>query len=237
MAYKSEFSNRKEFLDMVIPTDEKGLTDLIAKQKPKIMKHLYFKFENKLNEDDREDIFQNASIAVWKAFKHKEDYLAHYPSTFENYFRGICNNQALNTIRNREMTVPNSTHIDENGKKVADRISKTMPISTLITEDSDGSVNLDKVSQLLEIVTSSCAGDIDLADIEAVVHEIIKSLPDYCNRIFHGMYWDDMDQKAIAEKYGFNNAATVKSTKTRCVKKFKEKMESLFPDVFKLFKK
>lgn len=222
---------------MILPIDEKGLTELLAKQQSKTMKHLTIKFESKLDEDDRKDIFHNACIAVWENFKYKDGYLAKKPGTFESYFQGICSNMAMNTIRNREMTVPNSRRVDENGRIVTDRVSKTVSINAMQREDADGVVDMDKVSLLMDTVTSSCDGDVDILDIETAVQKVIAELPDNCNRIFHGMYWDDIDQKAIAEKYGFSNANTVKATKTRCVKKFKDKLATLFPEVFKQFKK
>lgn len=222
---------------MILPTDEKELTELLAKQQSKTMKLLAIKFESKLDEDDRKDIFHNACIAVWENFKYKDGYLAQKPGTFEGYFQGICSNMAMNTIRNREMTVPNSRRVDENGRIVTDRVSKTVSINAMQREDADGVVDMDKVSLLMDTITSSCDGDVDILDIEAAVQKVIAELPDNCNRIFHGMYWDDIDQKAIAEKYGFSNANTVKSTKTRCVKKFKDKLATLFPEVFKQFKK
>lgn len=222
---------------MILPADEKGLAELLAKLQPKTMKHLAIKFESKLDEDDRKDIYQNACIAVWENFKYKDGYLAQKPGSLESYFQGMCSNMAMNTIRNREMTLPNSRRVDENGRVVTDRVSKTVPISTMQHEDAYGAVDMDRVSLLVDTVTSSCDGDADIMDIETAVQKVIAVLPDNCNRIFHGMYWDDIDQKAIAEKYGFSNANTVKATKTRCVKKFKDKLATLFPEVFKQFKK
>ena len=164
--------------------------------------------------------------------------LASKSGNFESYFFGICNNTAMNMIRKRQMTIPKSKHKDENGKIVVDKTAREVSMSSMIQENEDGSVNMDKLSYLMSAAIDGHEGEIELSKMEEAVKEIITQLPDNCNKIFHGIYWDNMENlTAVAEKYNFSNANSVKTTKSRCVKKFKDKLESLFPEVFKILKK
>ena len=144
----------------------------------------------------------------------------------------------MNMIRKRQMTILKSKHKDENGKIVVVKTAREVSMSSMIQENEDGSVNMDKLSYLMSAATDGHEGEIELSKMEEAVKEIITQLPDNCNKIFHGIYWDNMENlTAVAEKYNFSNANSVKTTKSRCVKKFKDKLESLFPEVFKILKK
>lgn len=227
---------------MNVPSNNTELINFLVKQRPKIMKALASKFEHTLNKEDIEDVFSESCKRVWEKLmpienNYLED-LASRSGNLESFFFGICNNTAMNMIRKRQMTVPKSKHKDENGKIVVDKTAREVSMDSMIQEDTDGSVNMDKLSYLMSAATNGHEGEIELSKMEEAVKEIITQLPDNCNKIFHGIYWDDMENlTAVAEKYHFSNANSVKTTKSRCVKKFKDKLESLFPEVFKILKK
>lgn len=227
---------------MDIPKNDTELIDLMIKQRPKVLKSLATKFEHNLNKEDIEDVFSESCKKVWENIMHKDrnylEDLASKSGNFESYFFGICNNTAMNMIRKRQMTIPKSKHKDENGKIVVDKTAREVSMSSMIQENEDGSVNMDKLSYLMSAATNGHEGEIELSKMEEAVKEIITQLPDNCNKIFHGIYWDNLENLTeVAQKYNFSNANSVKTTKSRCVKKFKDKLESLFPEVFNILKK
>ena len=61
----------------------------------------------------------------------------------------------------------------------------------------------------------------------AAVHKIVRNLPEPCDKISWGYYADELNMKDMADMYGYKNADTVKSLKSRCMSKFKEKYNQI----------
>ena len=57
MAYESEFSNRKKFLNMNVPSDNTELIKIAIELRPKVIKALASKFEHTLTKEDIDDGF------------------------------------------------------------------------------------------------------------------------------------------------------------------------------------
>ena len=57
MAYESEFSNRKKFLNMNVPSDNTELIKIAIELRPKVIKALASKVEHTLTKEDIDDGF------------------------------------------------------------------------------------------------------------------------------------------------------------------------------------
>ena len=84
-------------------------------------------------------------------------------------------------------------------------------------------------------------GEYDLAKLEAVLglgdglsqeqitmmREIVQDLPQPCEQILWLYYGDDLSMKEIADVIGFNGADSVKSRKSQCLSKLKERFTKI----------
>ena len=169
---------------MNVPSDNTELIKIAVELRPKVIKALASKFEHTLTKEDIDDVFYESCTRVWEKLMHVEnnylEKLASKSGNFESYFFGICNYTAMNMIRKRQMTIPKSKHKDENGKIVVDKTAREVSMSSMIQENEDGSVNMDKLSYLMSAATNGHEGEIELSKMEEAVKEIITQLPDNC---------------------------------------------------------
>ena len=59
---------------------------------------------------------------------------------------------------------------------------------------------------------------------------VLSSLPLNCRQIFKRFYWDKLPLDKIAVTMGLKNANSAKTTKSRCMSKYKELAQKLFAD-------
>lgn len=59
---------------------------------------------------------------------------------------------------------------------------------------------------------------------------VLASLPDNCRMLFKRFYWDHMPMDMIAPLMGLKNANSAKTTKNRCMDKYKEIAKQLLAD-------
>jgi DNA-directed RNA polymerase specialized sigma subunit len=55
-----------------------------------------------------------------------------------------------------------------------------------------------------------------------VIKEYVKKLDETCRQLLSYFYFDELDNKVIAEKMGFANTDVVKSKKYQCFKKLEK---------------
>ena len=67
---------------------------------------------------------------------------------------------------------------------------------------------------------------------EALVCEIVRELPDPCDKILWGFYRDGFSMKTLAEMYNYKNEGSVKVTKHRCSEKFRLRFMELSKRIF-----
>ena len=64
----------------------------------------------------------------------------------------------------------------------------------------------------------------------AFLEKVLESIPPSCRTILKRFYWDKMPMKDIAALMGLKNEDTAKTTKNRCMKKFKEIAKALLAE-------
>jgi len=177
------------------------LNRFISGEKGKIQTYLRKNYS--ISDDDLEDIFQEASMALFLNLRNGK--LTNLTSSLGTYFMKVCINQTLKFIGKKSNIMP---FIDEN------RISNSNEIRD------------DKVDQLYSFCMDTEEEDRKVR-MELLVNNIIASMTDTCKNILHGYYWNDFSTSTIADMFGFSDANSVKAQKYKCVKKFTDKYNEL----------
>ena len=184
-----------------IPLTNQDLNRFISGEKDRVQTYLRKNFS--VSDDDLDDIFQEASMALF--LNIRDGKLSSLSSSLGTYFIKVCINQTLKFIGKSSKTVP---FFNEN------RLT-----------NSDFFRN-DKIDELYNL----CADD-EESDrkyrTEKLVGSIIESMTETCRNILHGYYWDDFSTATIADMFNFSDANSVKAQKYKCVQKFRDKYNEL----------
>ena len=186
-----------------IPQTQQKLNRFAAEQWEKALAYLQSTFS--MSRSDCEDVFQEAFIVLYKKITEGELVLT---STLSTYFIGICRNKAHEKMRGKgkELYIiddaPHSTR-DENEDERIDRL--------LALEDNTEQIEFRK---------------------EAVVREIVAKLPEPCNKILWGFYYDGFSMKTLAQMLNYASEGSVQVVKYRCVEKFKTRFMEISKQLF-----
>ena len=184
-----------------ISLTNQDLNRFISGEKDRVQTYLRKNFS--ISDDDLDDIFQEASMALF--LNIRDGKLSSLSSSLGTYFIKVCINQTLKFIGKSSKTVP---FFNEN------RLT-----------NSDFFRN-DKIDELYNL----CADDEDSDRkyrTEKLVGSIIESMTETCRNILHGYYWDDFSTATIADMFNFSDANSVKAQKYKCVQKFRDKYNEL----------
>lgn len=106
-----------------------------------------------------------------------------------------------------------------------------LPTDNMMRDDNSDDfekqpVQQDKVDQLLNSLFEEPD---ERAELLNRVCEVVKDLPDPCDKILYGMYsTPKKKQEVIAKECGYSNAAVVKTMASRCKSKFRDKFKSIY---------
>ena len=189
-----------------VPLQNQDLNRFISGEKAKIQTYLRKNYS--VSEDDIDDIYQDASMALFLNIRNGK--LSSLTSSLGTYFMKVCINQTLKFIGKKGKVL---TFIDE------DRISNSNAIRD------------DKIDELYGFCTDTEEEDRKIR-LELLVNNIIASMTDTCKNILHGYYWDDLNTSTIADMFSFSDANSVKAQKYKCVKKFREKYNELKDKIY-----
>lgn len=189
-----------------ISLQSQDLNRFISGEKGKIQTYLRKNYS--VSDDDLEDIFQEASIALF--LNIRDGKLSTLTSSLGTYFMKICINQTLKFLGQNNKVVP---LIDE----------------SRLTNKNE--VRDDKIDQLYGFCMDTEEEDRKVR-MELLVNNIIASMTDTCKNILHGYYWNDFSNSTIADMFGFSDANSVKAQKYKCVKKFTDKYNELKKKIY-----
>jgi len=184
-----------------ISLQNQDLNRFISGEKGKIQTYLRKNYS--VSDDDIDDIFQEASMALF--LNLRDGKLSCLTSSLGTYFMKVCINQTLKFI----------------GKK-----SKVMPLIDENRISNKNAVRDDKIDELYGFCMDTEEEDRKIR-MELLVNNIIASMTDTCRNILHGYYWDDFSTSTIADMFSFSDANSVKAQKYKCVKKFRDKYNEL----------
>ena len=184
-----------------ISLQNQDLNRFISGEKGKIQTYLRKNYS--VSDDDIDDIFQEASMALY--LNIRDGKLSSLTSSLGTYFMKVCINQTL---------------------KFLGKSSKVVPLFDESRITNKNEVRDDKIDQLFGFCMDTEEEDRKIR-MEMLVNNIIASMTDTCKNILHGYYWNDLSTSTIADMFGFSDANSVKAQKYKCVKKFTDKYNEL----------
>ena len=157
-----------------------------------------------LNKEDLDDVMQDSLLALFKNIKSGK--LVKLTSTLSTYFMQICINQTLNKKRNS---------------------SRQAYFSEAVETTQKDEYSSEKINELLNFGDSGITNE-----QKEIMRNIVQDLPKPCDDILWYYYGDDLDMKTIANLLDYNSADSVKTTKSRCMSKLKERFMKIKEDFY-----
>ena len=156
-----------------------------------------------ISTEDAEDIYQDACIALFDNIKKGR--LKTLTCSLSTYFTQICLNMGYNFV-NRGHSMTSFDQLLDNTQY-----------------DEYGLAQLEAVLGL---------GDGLSSEQTAIMRDIVQDLPHPCEDILWAYYGDDLSMKEIADIIGFNGADSVKSKKSQCMSKLKERFTRIIKSFY-----
>ena len=150
-----------------------------------------------LNYQDCEDVYQEASCILLQ--KKRKGELDNLKSSLYTYFVAICRIKSLEYFRK------NQKNID------------------LVDDFGNAGFDMKKIDFVISLDDNS-----DFEDKkEEAVRQIVKNLPDPCDKVLWGYFRDNFSVKTLAAMYD-KTESNIKVTKLRCCEKFKNRFKEVF---------
>lgn len=167
-----------------------------------------------LRDEDVDDIVQEASIALWENITR--GHLQTLTTSLLNYYLSICHRQALYRLRQSQRTQPLTIDLDR---------SQVPPLEDEATiQDS----RVQELALLVEDTPSDTeAYHRQLDEVEERIRQAVLGMPEPCNHLLWGQYWDHLSHSTMAAMYGYRSAAVSKTTASRCKDKFARYLKQL----------
>lgn len=181
---------------------DKVLNDFAREYRERTLTYLRNTFL--LSMEDCEDVFQEASIILYRAaVDGKLDKLA---ASLYTYFIGICNNKAHEQLRANDKLQLSS-------------------IDAFDSEEGEQRYNviLSKADKILNMIESNEKAE---NERNRIIQDLVKKLPSPCNELLWSYYRDALSMKAIAQMYNYASESVARVTKHRCQDKFRKSYES-----------
>lgn len=181
-----------------IPTySEKVLNRFAREEWGKVLNLLKNSFS--LSEEDCEDVFQESFLILFD--KNRNGELKDLTSSLSTFFIGICKNKAKELIRKKNHLIG----VDDDSTLDALNDVRDDKLDNLLSFDPDKSLRETK---------------------EAIVRQIIRDLPEPCNKILWGFFRDNHKIKELAEMLN-STEDSIKVRKHRCQQKFRKRWKEL----------
>ena len=156
-----------------------------------------------LSSDDAEDIYQEACIALYQNIQSGK--LTELTSSLSTYFTSICLNK---------------------GKKLVDRRPNTISFDGAIENTEGDEYSTAQIEMILGL------GDGISPEQRSTMRDIVQDLPSPCEEILWSYYGDGLQMKEIADLIGFNGPDSVKSKKSQCMSKLKERFMQIIKEFY-----
>ena len=157
-----------------------------------------------LSEMECEDIFQESFVVLYQ--NNRNGKLEDLTCSLSTYFLSICRNKAfeLQRAKSHNLNVVSDSELD-----FLDAI-KDDKVDSLIALDPD-----------ISLVESK----------EAIARQIVRDLPEPCNKLLWGFFRDNYSLKTLADILD-KTVGYVKVTKHRCQEKFRKRWNDLAKNLF-----
>ena len=211
----------EEIVKGILDNDEKTWAYIYMSMKPYFYSALtrtLSRYKGYIGQNELDEIFVDSAAVLMDRVKDGK-YKLDKGSLF-TYFVMIGWGKAMNLFRSRAVKVKKEI-IGPDGKITVD--STWMPRHKDLPDSGNpGEPHDDQES-----------GDIETEQNaqEKLLEEMFKSLPERCQKIYKLFYWDKMPMDEIAPLVGSKNADVVKTQKSNCMKKAKDILSSMDPEL------
>lgn len=172
-----------------------------------------------LSRSDAEDVFQDSFLVLYENLANGT--LAELPRSLSAYLNETCRRKALELLRDNEKKHgKGTTEAESDRQNLEEGEDETIPFfddSLLdeVLEMDEATVNAERVERQ-----------------EAAVREVVRELPDPCNKLLWGYYFEDLSMKDMAAMYKYKSPESVKVMKSRCMTRFETRMREVFTRLF-----
>lgn len=172
----------------------------IKKEEEKVKAFLRNKFPH-VPTEDVEDVIQESATALFDNIRNRK--YKKEDCSLSTYYMSICHRQMLK-------------HLRKQGS------NPFVPV-----EESLIDIYNYKTDNIDFMVHNASSPDIlDKLDLK----EMVKNLPEPCKTILWGFYWMNLKMKALADMCGLKGEDSAKTTKSRCMTKFKDAILQIIED-------
>lgn len=168
-----------------------------------------------LSKDDCADVFNESLFILWNNLQeHKVsvDCIGTEKESNTKYFMTICRNKALERLRSNKRYADFTPQQDKDDDTIHFLPDK---VDSLLALDEDYNKYQDEK--------------------DALVNTIISDLPPTCNELLWGYYGHGYSLRELASMYNYKSENSVKVTKHRCAKKFREKFNVEYKKIIKKY--
>lgn len=177
---------------------EQQIAHFFEEQRPRVMAYLRKTF-TVLSTEDCEDLVQQAAIELWQ--QSRTGRLDNLTSSLSTYYCGICRTCALAMLKER-------------------KASPIVPIEEISCE-SDADAGQRRVEYLIRLEEESHDADEALSRRkDALVRQIVRSLPPPCDKLLWGRYRDGLSMSLLATVCHYATEAVARVTSHKCRTKF-----------------
>lgn len=172
-----------------------------------------------LSRSDAEDIFQDSFLILHENLTNGT--LAELPRSLSAYLNETCRRKALEILRDNEKKYgKGTTEAESDRQNLEEGEARAIPCfdDSLLEEV----LEMDEVTVNAERVERQ----------EAAVREVVRELPDPCNKLLWGYYFEDLSMKDMAAMYKYKSPESVKVMKSRCMTRFETRMREIFTRLF-----
>lgn len=159
---------------------------------------------NNLSREDAEDIYQESCIALYNNLRSGK--YIQQSASLSTYLLQICRNMASNFLR------------DKNKFLSMDDLSR---ISSDLENDDDN-YDDNRINEVLNLIDDE---QNSLSVVLEQTEELVKKLPDPCNVLLWGKYWDRLSHQELSQMMGYSSANVSKTQTSRCLERFKKRVE------------
>lgn len=158
----------------------------------------YLTVRYNLEDQEAEDCFQDGCVAVWKNIQTGRLTEDNLTCSLSTYLTRCCCNHATHLLEKKSMNSRFETHEFQ------------------INEDGEilGSSEQEEFSD-------------DQEYLLRLLENVVQSLPKPCDDVLWGVYRNGLSNKDLAVLLGYQSDRVVITTRSRCMKKLKERMYSL----------
>lgn len=211
------------------------LNDFVSKQRERTIGWLRAKMN--LRKHDAEDVFQDAFMVLYENLT--KGTLAQVPESLGAYINEVCRRKAMEVIRANDRAQGRGTIEADDERRGAEGDGEESSMS----DDWDDSL-LEEVAMMGDPLAeegSDEEGELingpqeeaeRIERKEAAVREVVQDLPDPCNKLLWGFYFEKYSMDDMAKMYGYRSANSVKTLKNRCMNKFAARMRELYSNMF-----